>query len=746
MMVITYAQHQALTARQTTPRPRPRGSRRATPKDGDVGCWHCGITGHIRRDCHKRLADETAKGAVGGVGGGGGPGGPPAAAVRADGGGGEATYAVEHKCHLVLAAAGGANAFAEDPVGHVILDIGATATIAGAAWVAAYVARLDSASRAEIRSVDASAVFTFGGGASQRAVEQVTLPIRVGDQRCHVTTWVVAGSLPLLLSRASLASMGAVLDVHARRMLISSPAAAVSLALSGAGHLTFNALTGVGAEEVRLAVSADVHLVLVAILTKDSTGLDRAVRKLHTQYGHCAAARLIGLLKDQGVSDPEVFRAVVKAVVSCDACRRDAPRPPRPLVSIPRSLPFNDTVAVDLAYIPPHATFLHMVDVGSRFSKAVEIPNKETVTVTRAMLAGWLVHHGAPRAILADSGAEFDSALFRSMTERFNVVALSTAGQAHHSNGIVERHNQTLKAMVRRLRRDHPAAPLQELLDLACLAKNSMSIHNGASPFQLMCGSAPRLPAALTDSLPALGDRRVPGDDALRTHLSLLHAARAAHTQSEADVSLRRALARNASNVPPRRWAVGDVVYYWTEGVHFSPGAWEGPAHVTDVAVAKDAVRLQHGNRWVTRHGSQVRPVVSAAVAFNEPAAPPAPAEGASASSLDSASSSALSSDSEADAPSPSSDATASMLAGARAALRRVGSPPPAAPPVQSAWAGRTRQGGDRRVRFSALPANANGSAEAALLSRRLSEQGGLAEYAVGLAIVATKKARTNTP
>jgi len=196
--------------------------------------------------------------------------------------------------------------------------------------------------------------------------------------------------------------MGAVLDVHAWRMLISSPTAAVALALSGVGHLIFNALTGFGTEAVRLAVSVDVHLVLVALLTKNVTGLDRAVRKLHTQYGHCAAAWLIGLLRNQGVPDPEVFRAVVTAVVSCDACRRDAPRPPRPLVSIPRSLLFNDTVAVDLAYISPDATFLHMVDVGSWFSKAVAIANKKTATETRVMLAGWLVHHGAPRAILAD--------------------------------------------------------------------------------------------------------------------------------------------------------------------------------------------------------------------------------------------------------------------------------------------------------------------------------------------------------
>jgi len=91
---------------------------------------------------------------------------------------------------------------------------------------------------------------------------------------------------------------------------------------------------------------------------------------------------------------------------------------------------------------------------------------------------------------------------------------------------------------------DHVHCDAQEVLDLACNAKNRMGQHNGTKPYQFVCGSSPRVPVALTDSLPALSDRRVPGDEALRNHLDLLHAARSAHAQAEAAASLRRALAR----------------------------------------------------------------------------------------------------------------------------------------------------------------------------------------------------------
>jgi len=197
----------------------------------------------------------------------------------------------------------------------------------------------------------------------------------MGGRRCLVSVWVVSGSLPLLLNRRSLASLGAVLDVAVGRMAIFALGVTVTLALSSARHLKFNAVTGKGRADAGPApppsAASDLAAVLEAVLDKDSVGLDRAVRKLHTQYRHCAAPRLIRLLQDQGVTDTEVFRAVTKATLACDACRRYGPRLSRPLVSVPQSLPFNDLVAMDLAFLSPLGTFLHMIDVGTRFSKGV---------------------------------------------------------------------------------------------------------------------------------------------------------------------------------------------------------------------------------------------------------------------------------------------------------------------------------------------------------------------------------------
>lgn len=600
MMVVTYAEHQAYLAQRTTPTQPPAASGSDAyrpPRRDQVACWYCGKTGHVRRECRKLARDTAAKS-------------PTAPAAPLAHPAAESGYVANETAHLVLVANGQDGPHLAAQPGDVILDIGATATIAGAAWISAYVARMTPTERTAIRSMEAAAVFTFGGGNTQRAYERVTLPVHIGGRRCLVQTWVVAGHLPLLMSRKTMSSLGIVLDVAGRRMSVQALDVTVGLNMSPAGHLTFNALDrGPGAGSTTTAPPAEAArgISLMAVLTKDSPDLVRAATKLHTQYGHCAASRLIELLKVQGVTDGAVFSAIENAVAACEACRQTAPRPPRPLVTMPSARSFNDTVAVDLAEVAPLGRFLHIIDLGTRFAKAVAVPNKETATITRALLSGWLVHYGSPRLLLSDPGREFDSALWRVMSERFNIGVASTAAQAHFSNGVVERHNLTLKTMVTRLHKDHPAAALQELLDLACLDKNSLGVHHGATPHQLMCGTNSRVPSTLTDDLPALCPREVAGDEALRSHLQLLHAARAAHAQAEADVSLRRALARNATNIPVRDWAVGDVVHYWTDGTTPVQGGWQGPAHVTDVAVAKRAVRLQHGNSWVTRHCSQIR-------------------------------------------------------------------------------------------------------------------------------------------
>ena len=339
--------------------------------------------------------------------------------------------------------------------------------------------------------------------------------------------------------------------------------------------------------------------VLAAILTSDTPVLHQKAFELHTQYGNLSAASLNELPQTAGAQDDKVFEAATAPVDGCDACKRTAPSPNLPLVAVPRALQSNDTVAVDLAQVAPAGIFLHMVELGTRVSKAGALSNKEPNTVARVLLAGWFVHHCAPRALPADPGAEFNNAVSRLVSERQNVAVLSTAAQAHWSNGVLEQHNVTLKTIVATVAVEHIHVSSQELLYLACHAKNSMGHHHGATPYQIMCGSSPRVPSALADLLPVLSDRHVPGDEGLHSHLDLLHTSRSTHTQADAAASLRRTLARNAANVPVNTPTVGDAVYFWTVGMRTCHGVCQSPKHVTDAAVAKGEVRLHYGHLWV---------------------------------------------------------------------------------------------------------------------------------------------------
>lgn len=500
----------------------------------------------------------------------------------------------EEQDHVILSTDNGAQV--PGRAGNEILDIGATASIAGAEWLAKYLARLPPYERTAIRTAQASAIITFGGGTQQRAHERITIPLMIGGRRCLVKVWVMAGSPPMLMSRPTMSSLGIVLGVKSQLMAVFKLGIVLAVTLSPAGHLTFYALsrciqlsngptppatdtsapaptpaityvtsaallpaahtptaataatppsafsvphselptTLVGCasnvaaaapppapkavsfstspvplaavastaallpavctvrRRIRAASPGRAHLrgttslppgpprtaayratlsrrhgenftlqlfllrrsrnaaqaakaghsarklaeqhiraadqALVsfsgrgtaraaierkrmisrvsflarhgarrtsalhqsdlrgyasdptldaeltawtalaaraavdgpagkddsdsaffsAVLTRDTPGLARAAMKLHTQYGHCVVGRLNALLKDQGVTDTEVFAAVSKAASTCTTCHKTAPRPSRLLVAVPQTRRFNDAVAVDL--------------------------------------------------------------------------------------------------------------------------------------------------------------------------------------------------------------------------------------------------------------------------------------------------------------------------------------------------------------------------------------------------------------
>ena len=108
---------------------------------------------------------------------------------------------------------------------------------------------------------------------------------------------------------------------------------------------------------------------------------------------------------------------------------------------------FNETVALDLKDIQGHK-ILHLVDVATKYSVAVKIPNKESSTIITAVFKHWIAYFGAPGNIFTDNGREFDNQEFRDMCQNLNVVVMTTAAQSPWRNGVVERHNGILGEMV----------------------------------------------------------------------------------------------------------------------------------------------------------------------------------------------------------------------------------------------------------------------------------------------------------
>ena len=74
--------------------------------------------------------------------------------------------------------------------------------------------------------------------------------------------------------------------------------------------------------------------------------------KLHRQFCHCSAERLIKLIKTSNMwSDDEttdIIREVKKVTENCDICKKYKKTPPTPVVSCSLASNFNEVVAMDL--------------------------------------------------------------------------------------------------------------------------------------------------------------------------------------------------------------------------------------------------------------------------------------------------------------------------------------------------------------------------------------------------------------
>ena len=327
----------------------------------------------------------------------------------------------------------------------------------------------------------------------------------------------------------------------------------------------------------------------MSIRNKDSR---KTAEKLHKQFGHASAIKIVKLIRDADVKDQNLEKAIYEACESCATCGKFKRPTPRPVVSLPMASRFNDVLAMDLKAFGGDY-FLVMIDQATRFCSAAVIRNKRPSTIVKGIFMQWVAIFGAPRKILSDNGGEFNNAEMRQFGESLNVKMMCTAAESPWSNGMCERLNAVLADSVRKII-DDCTCDVDVALAWAVSARNALANNCGFSPNQLVFGCNPVVPTVFVNHPPAL--ERISASGIVRENLNAMHEARELFIKSEASEKLKRALKHNIRESDAHDVTNGDEVYYKRNG----EDEWRGPGTV----IGRDGkqVLVKHGGGYVRAH------------------------------------------------------------------------------------------------------------------------------------------------
>lgn len=194
------------------------------------------------------------------------------------------------------------------------------------------------------------------------------------------------------------------------------------------------------------------------------------------------------------------------------------------------------------------------------------------------LIDDWISIHGPPQKLFSDNGGEFNSDEMREMAENFNIEVKITAAYSLWSNGLLERHNQTLIEIIMKVRASNGCDCKTAMYQALVLAKNTLQNVFDYKPYQFVFGQNPNLPSVLIDKPPA--SEGTTKSEQVAKRISALLASRKAFTEAECSERIRRALRKQLYNTD-ERYEMGDKVYY----KRVDHPEWKGPG----VVIGQDA-------------------------------------------------------------------------------------------------------------------------------------------------------------
>ena len=454
---------------------------------------------------------------------------------------------------------------------HVMtIDTGAPTSLVGAKYFEALYSSYPDAISAQFKIEASHKNFIFGGGETTKSIGCCTFPIYIMDDRncmqmIQIKMEIVEVDIIMLLGANGLSRTGAVLDLGnciltLPKLLGTENKIAVDYEKGGHWTLDFYTLTkeeGYEAAQTYLVntewnersamsvlnyirrnhkpkVGDIIHEVFLVKNKKgrkhDNKPLNQKdINKLHHLFGHAHPDKLEKLIKRSGRWQEKVKDMLLK-LLSCEVCKVEGRRTPKPKVDFPKACRHNHVVAADLKentlYPQSDPYILYLIDCFSRFKVAVFIPNKNKSTITEAICVHWVKLFGPMKYLHVDRGREWMNSELQSFCHKFDIRLTATAAMTPNANGICERQHAVCDRMMDKMITADPSLSPEIALCWAIHAANSLELNEGISPFTIVFGKTPMHPT-LMDYRPG-NEEEHPGtvSDSIRQYKSYVKVER----------------------------------------------------------------------------------------------------------------------------------------------------------------------------------------------------------------------------
>lgn len=186
-------------------------------------------------------------------------------------------------------------------------------------------------------------------------------------------------------------------------------------------------------------------------------------------------------------------------IKNCNRClRRKSTCQKAPLINITSSYALK-LVCLDYLTLEPCKgginNILVITEHYTRFAMTVPTKNQTAKTTAESLYNSFIIHQGFPARLHSDQGAQFESNIIKELCEITKMEKSRTSPYHPMSNGMTKRFSRTLLNMLGTLENNEKQNWKKYIPSLVHAYNCTRHESTGYSPFELMFGRKPRLPA-----------------------------------------------------------------------------------------------------------------------------------------------------------------------------------------------------------------------------------------------------------